>query len=69
MRTLTPAERRFLQRVSGSKHGQLGISGNYDHGQWNLLLQEGYLDRYTVQSEPDTYMYAITEKGRSDQMN
>jgi hypothetical protein len=64
-RELTPSERCFLQHVSKSANGRLVISGNYDHGQWDNLVRDEYLKRQTVHGAPDTYVYLVTDKGRS----
>jgi DNA-binding HxlR family transcriptional regulator len=51
--------------VLNSEGGRLVISGNYDHDQWDDLVRNEYLKRQTVHGAPDTYVYLITDKGRS----
>jgi hypothetical protein len=65
MRELTPPERFFLQQVSKGAADRLVISGHYDHDQWDNLVRDEYLMRQAVRGTPDTYVYLITDKGRS----
>ena len=62
MRQLSFLEKVFLRRLVESG-GEIVVDGNYDHTEWDKLVEDGLVDRHAASI--DTNAYAITEKGRS----
>ena len=62
MRHLSFLERVFLRRLVESG-GEIEVDGNYDHQEWDKLVEDGLVESHAAGI--DTNAYAITEKGRS----